>query len=117
MALAKKVVALFLSLAVVTVAFGIFLIAFHARIVRYQLSSDLRLLQGSEAVRLWSKRPDFPVYYEITVFDYDNDLKSSTPVGPYRFVVKKAKLNITFDGVDHVNYVESRVFTFIQTAK
>lgn len=52
--LGAKVVLLFLTLGLVTIAFGVCLIVFHAHITRYQLTKDLILTDGSLAVELWS---------------------------------------------------------------
>ena len=110
MALPRKVVALFLTLSIATIVFGILLVVFHTRIVRYQLSSDLILVEKSAAVKLWSKRPDFPVQYHVSFFNYSIGFKSYQLVGPYKFAFRRAKTNITFHGVDQVIYTEIRTY-------
>ena len=113
MALTRKVVLLFLSLAILTLAFGVLLVVLHPRVVRYQLASDLVLSEGSTAVDLWTKRPEFPVYYDISFFNYSSDFSNHTLTPPYRFSVSREKENITFEGVDQVVYVERRSFSFL----
>lgn len=115
MALPRKVVALFLILSLTTIVFGVLLLVFHPRIVRYQLSSDLILTEGSEAVKLWSKRPDFPVEYKVSFYNYTNGLDSYKLVGPYSFSFNRRKENITFNGVDQVIYTEVKTYDLIPT--
>lgn len=115
--LGAKVVLLFLTLGIVTIAFGICLIIFHPHIARYQLTKDLVLTEDSQAVKLWTERPDFPVYYSIKFYNYTDLKTKAEPVGPYRFLFSRQKRNISFNGVDQVIYHEFKSYSFIPTAE
>jgi hypothetical protein len=117
MALNRKVVALFLSLSLITIIFGILLIVFHPRIVKYQLSSDLILKEGSPAVALWAKRPDFPVHYHIHFANYSIGLQNHTLTDVYKFSIHKEKVNISFNGVDQVIYTEIKTYDLLESEK
>lgn len=115
--LGTKVILLFLTLGLLTIVFGLCLILFHHHIVRYQLSKDLILSEGSLAAKLWSKRPEFPVYYNIKFYNYTDGLKAHEVVGPSKFAFRREKRNISFNGVDQVIYTEFKSYSFVPTAE
>lgn len=117
--LSKKVAGLFLSLAIATLLFGIIVIIFRPIIVSYQLSSDLILKEGSDALNLWIRRPQFPVHYLVKFYNHSDDKYDDIKyelVGPYKFIVHRTKTNITFIN-DRIRFLEHRNYSFVPTGE
>lgn len=114
--LSKKVAVLFLCLSIVTTLFGIIVIIFRPVIVSYQLSSDLIMKEGSGALDLWIRRPEFPVHYLVKFYNHSDDDKGYELIGPYQFLVDRRKTNITFVN-DRIRFLEHRNYSFVPTGE
>ncbi|XP_017481187.1 PREDICTED: protein croquemort [Rhagoletis zephyria] len=100
-------------------ALGIALLVFWNGIADNIMRNSLMLKVGSEAYNIWVEAP-IPIYLEFHIFNWTNPEEIRNPnvkphfveMGPYVFLEKHLKQNITFYQNDTVSYFQKRTWFF-----